>query len=191
MATAVRQGWSKTGETAMPRDPFPSNDRRAGGIDRRTVLRRAAFATGGLVLGGEALAQEAQTISFPFELTVPGDQNPCINEDVIVTGTLRIVSQAGPGDHVNFKLTAHGTGVGVDTGTEWIWNDTFRFNANATGAETITVTLSPSGDVGSVRLISKGSTDNFLVTGFLHMTTNANGDVTAVKLEPADAVCRG
>lgn len=178
--------------TNMPTDTSPSNDRRSAGIRRRTILRGVGAVAGGIALGGGAVAQKAQTDSFPFSLTVPAAANPCVDEDVSVTGTLRLVEQGQPGDdHVNIKVIAHGTGVGVDSGTEWIWNGTFRVNLNSPGATTETMTLSPSGDVGAVRLISRGPAPNFLVSGFMHVTTNANGDVTAMKIEPADVVCRG
>lgn len=107
-----------------------------------------------------------------------------------------LVQHSDDYNHYNLKITAHGEGVGVETGTEWRWNDTVQVTINHTdGAETETYRFGPQyGDspgLGNIRFISRGSADNLLVKGFSHITVNANGEVTAMKFEPVEGICRG
>jgi hypothetical protein len=104
--------------------------------------------------------------------------NPCLGEQVQLTGDLHVV--LGMEDTGNGMLmTAHFqpqgiTGLGLTTGA--------TYHATGVTRSTVFVTGTPPFDFTSVnnyRIIGTGDAANFMVHSNIHMTVDANGDVTA------------
>ncbi|WP_137283952.1 hypothetical protein [Halorussus salinisoli] len=155
---------------------------------RRDVLRRGGLTAGGVVLGGTALigsavAENAETQKFTDEFTL-GTGGTCLGEDVEVSVTIHIAVQGDHDEgHFHFTGVIHGEGVGVATGTEYRFSSTFN-DTHPRGPATFTTRVTE-------RLVSKGPGENLAIEFHFHRTVNANGEVTAVKMEPISFECRG
>jgi hypothetical protein len=104
--------------------------------------------------------------------------NPCNGESVTITsGTFQIVTHdtatSSGGFHLNVAGNAHGVkGVGT-SGASYQAPGGFWVEMNATpGAQVST-------EVGFLALIGQGGAPNFRDGGVLHVTVDANGNVTA------------
>jgi hypothetical protein len=105
---------------------------------------------------------------------------PCANggagELVLVEGTLHVlVTETVNDNHVSFKIHFQpqgATGIGLTTG------DTYH----ATGVTQEHVSIGPGLNdtfVNNFRIIGEGPDNNLLVHQLIHLTINANGEVTA------------
>ncbi len=108
--------------------------------------------------------------------TVPLDfirSNECNDEDVEITGVIHLVSYTQPDGsvvgHFNYQ---HVTGLGLTSGIQYRVSavDHVRLEAPVP---------SSTQSVRSFHLIPQGSGDRLLVQAMLHVTVNANGEVTA------------
>lgn len=158
-------------------------------IARRTVLQNGALLAGGLagagiVSGGTVAATNTQTFVEPYDMVLPTASNPCIGEDVHITGEIRGNVQGDPSTgHFRFQVHVTGSGAGLTTGTEYRLNISF-VDIHPKGMDTLTHRQ-------STRLISQGGDSNFHFDLLFHITTNANGEVTAITLEPESLKCVG
>jgi hypothetical protein len=116
---------------------------------------------------------------------------PCGNggagESVSLTGTMHqtyhITQSSGGAVQVKYQFRPQGvSGTGLITGIKYIGTGVTQeaFSAQAGSNHTF---------VNSFQMISQGGADNFQVHELVHVTVNANGDVTA-DIEILRAECR-
>jgi hypothetical protein len=116
-------------------------------------------------------------------LTVPDQAggtvfNPCTGEVVtFAEGRLHLLvaeqTDANGGIHLTNMVNFAGVkGVGETSGAGYVVPRSNAFKQNIAAADEITVTE-------TFRLIRTGSADDFLFHTTFHLTTNANGDLTA------------
>lgn len=90
--------------------------------------------------------------------------NACAGEDVSVEGIFHVVVREKIGEDgsvsVNQRINAHGRGVGLISGAEYVWNDTV-----ATEIEDLPEVSFSLRQEGFLRLIGKGRTPNLLLRG--------------------------
>jgi hypothetical protein len=113
--------------------------------------------------------------------------NECNGESITIEGTINILFRQNTTPSGNFHVTVHSNIHGQGTGNQGnfyvvneISNDHFTTN-NQQFENTFNVTI---------RVISKGTAPNFLVHALIHLTVNANEDVTA-SISVIDTECRG
>ena len=138
----------------------------------------------------EARAEVQENISMPVEIVLEiGCANGGAGEVVTLTGDLHIVTSfAFKGDVVRgrFHFQPQGiSGYGSVTGDKYQATgvDQGHFKATLKNGESVI------SSVNNFRIIGQGSGNNFLVHENLHMTINANGDITTV-VEHAGADCK-
>ena len=105
------------------------------------------------------------------------------NETVNVSGWFRVVTNFVPdgagGTHNIFHLVAHGTGVGVSTGTAYQWNDSFDHTVfNVTAGSTVAANF-----VSRTHLISQGPLDNTIFYVTAHLTVTPDGTVVVNRFD--------
>lgn len=155
---------------------------------RRKLLRTGALTAGGLTVGGATLsasaaAENAETFTFHDTTLLPSG-GTCFSENVRLDARGHIVLQAtSDGGHYHVHLQVHGDAIGVESET------TYRFN------ETVSEVYPKDTESFHIRLtsliVSRGSDPNLFIELHFHTTVNANGEVTAVKMEPISFECRG
>lgn len=131
---------------------------------------------------------------FPIEFTA---WNGCTEEDVRVTGVITRVSRVqedqGGGYHWLENYSYHGTGVGLSSGTEYVYNEIHNMKENGdlpfdslfddTGAYYFTMSfIAP--------FISKGSAPNELFQWDLRYKMDRTGTVTIDEFR-FEFLCRG
>lgn len=122
-----------------------------------------------------------QISTFPFSLTLtPGDY-PCLQEDILVEGTLREVLHttfdASGGRHRTVLFNAQGlTGLGLTSGTEYQVSGPGHsiINDDDSAAPVRERTFY---DV--IHLVGPGQATNLLVSTGFHLTFNSNGELVA------------
>lgn len=159
----------------------------------RFVLRSFFVATLALLtlLAGavSASAQATTEIERFVDPFVFDSTNPCNGEAVVVTGELRITLRttfdANGGFHSSFTLVPSGVrGVG-ESGALYKAVGGQRDHFNITSSGTLTDTFT-----SVFNLVSQGGGDNFVDQVTIHITFNANGDVTA-DVFSGQTECRG
>jgi hypothetical protein len=178
-SSAWRRRWFVCeGEPGRHHEVYTDSDQQKGGGMKRLVLLLAVMGTTLALAAGMALAQ-ANTVTFTEKL--PFNQilvNPCTGELVQFTGDIlflfHITEDANGGLHVQEHGSAAGiTGTG-ESGTQYrlvgVTRDEFYFAPGEPREETF---------VNRFHVVSKGSSDNFLVDQTMHLTINANGEPTA------------
>ena len=110
---------------------------------------------------------ERQPFSFLFF-------NACSGEDISVEGMFHIVTREKIGEDgsvsINERINAHGYGVGLNSGAEYVWNDTV-----AVEIEDIPEVSFSFRQQGFLRLIGKGRTPNLLLRGEFVFRFDSNG----------------
>ena len=148
----------------------------------KTFLSYLIISIAIICLPDNVLAQGrgAQTFKTNVDGTVVF--NPCSMEGVILSGNVVLVFR-GQTDttgalHRHLTVTGQGvTGIGMISATHYQVNGPFPnglITQVVPGNGAIAFT-----SVTSFHLISRGSTDNFILHVLLHITVNANGDMTA------------
>lgn len=139
-----------------------------------------------LALGAWSLMGQATTFQsnekVPFADMVT---NSCLGEDVALVGTLHIASHVTFSGSGNFTLVQHTqpqgvTGVGLTSGAKFNATGIDRQTTQVSGPLPFAITY-----VNRYNIIGTGSAPNFFVLQALHVTINANGEVTSTpgKLE--------
>ncbi len=143
-----------------------------------------------LTAASGALA-EATTATSVVAVPLDGRvvDNPCAGESLLLTGSLQLLvhttGDASGGFHVVRQTSYHGVGgVGLTSGRQY----------RATGAEQASFTIrGPFPFVATtavnIHLVGQGPGDNYLLHGLLHLTFNANGELTATAFD-AGYECR-
>jgi hypothetical protein len=112
----------------------------------------------------------------------------CNGETVIISGEAHVIqhSVGTPGEtghstvHIQFHLEGIGSG-----GTRYVANETVNSSEEVSvGAAQV------MSSVGNLHLIAQGNADNLVVRTTIHMTTNANGEITSVSFE-FESHCNG
>ena len=137
-----------------PRTPVPRRPRRL------LILPLLGL---GLALASGASAREGLVGSFPVSLTVA---DPCTGEEVAVEGVVHFVG----GDHFRYDLS----GVDADGTAYRIFSVD---NEGSAPSPAVSVHTAAS----TFRLVREGGRgdDDFVAHGVVHLTMNANGELTA------------
>jgi hypothetical protein len=133
-----------------------------------------------------AAAAQSATTDIPFSTQV---LNTCTGEMVNITGvqtttSLTKIDNSG-GFHISLAMVTKGTGIGVDTGTSYPYqeNDLFKVYLGSSGSAMTTIRMKS-------RLKGPGSIDNWDLTFMVHLTINANGIASSV-IDTFETTCRG
>jgi hypothetical protein len=142
---------------------------------RRLIIVLAVVATG--LLAVTSASAEATTEKIPFD-TVLAPEEAC-GEAIHLSGTLlaqfTFTDTPSGNVEIGFHFNPQGiTGVGLTSGATY----------HATGETLGTTTINAKGGisdtfVNNFKIIGAGTAQNFLETDVIHLTVNANGDVTA------------
>ena len=133
---------------------------------------------------------QAQPITSTDRETVIRSINGCPGQErILVDGTLLTVSQtnidANGGFHTKILLNFQGQGVGEITGDKYVFQDVFNLQINEPGPfeQTRTRTFK------ATRQGSATEDDDLQLKSVIHLTVNANGEVTA-DVDQFEVVCR-
>lgn len=145
-----------------------------------------------MVIGLTSLPIYGQATTTTFRDTSTfsdGRLNPCNGEFVAFDGKISFVSHftntPNGGTIINFNLQSTGHGQG-DLGNTYNIDGNYHFKfISQPGAAQLEST------VDSIRAISQGSADNFLLETILRFTFNANGEPTHVDVDSGSAKCMG
>ena len=134
-------------------------------------------ASGPAPLSAQGQAADTSTDTQHFETT--GEFiNPCNGDTVAVAGTFNIIIHTTVnGNTVQLALhqTGRATGTSQTTGIKYIWNNSLQYNERAALENGVAVL----DIVEHNRFIALGSATGFNAKLLIHITVNANGDVTA------------
>ncbi len=138
------------------------------------------------ICSGSIMAQATSTTTNT-EMPFTASLTDCNSQPVVVSGTMHMVTHytmdASGGTHI--EIHTNYQDVSGTSGTityRAVSSNHHSFNSN--GAQTeFTV-------IDDVRLISRGPTDNLTIRATMHITINANGEVTAV-FTRFEMVCNG
>jgi hypothetical protein len=122
-----------------------------------------------------------------FDLVVPASEG-CTGEDVHVYGpidvTVQTTTDAKGNTHLVTHYTPHLTAVGLTSGTRYLAvGPTQIVSFDAAGPSVFNV-------ANIIITVAPGSGDNFVLTEVVHVTLNANGQVT-VEFDRINVACRG
>ena len=153
--------------------------RNSSAVAPTSIMAPAANGASPSASGLNALAAtpaETSTDTQRFD-TTGGFLNLCNGDTVDVAGTFHVTFHTTvSGNNVLFSLhqTGRVTGTSQTTGTQYIWNSSFQVTDRAplvNGAASATL-------VSHDRFIALGSATSFKAKLLIHVTINANGDVT-------------
>jgi hypothetical protein len=152
-------------------------------MTRKIAISVVTFAAVLLALGMPASAANVFNQDIPISTTVP---DLCSGELVGLTGTAHVLVGATLNDnhlHLDLHANIHATGTGLTSGASYVDNDAINvsLNLSANAAQNVTV-------VADLNLVGKGSVPNEKIKILIHVTMNANGDITAVTLD-FDGTC--
>jgi hypothetical protein len=138
-----------------------------------------------LASSGQAQAEGATTTKFPVGIE---SFSTCTNEQVLLTGTFNVVTHSftnATGFHQHFQLSlSEGKGVGETTGISYIMTQTVQAFDYAGEVPALI------SEVVGTNLIGQGSAPNQVVKFQLHITVDAQGNVTAF-IDSASTTCEG
>ena len=142
---------------------------------RGLLISLAVVATG--LLAFTSASATATTEKIPFDIVLAPEE--ACGEAIHLSGTLlaqfTFTESSGGNVEIGFHFNPQGvTGVGLTSGATY----------HATGETLGTTTIKAKGGisdtfVNNFKIIGEGSAPNFLQTDVIHLTVNANGDVTA------------
>jgi hypothetical protein len=159
-------------------------------MDRRAMM--LSLLGGAAVVLGLDRTTPAEA-SVDVNVTVPVSDtlsNPCVPELVDISGDLHTlihstVDNAG-GTSFDLHISFQGSGIGESSGVEYVSSSTFQDSTYVAAGGFPTEHTVDS----QLKLISQGPLDNFLMTARMHMTINANDNITADVLS-VTGVCQG
>src|SRR5215208_2313591 len=153
------------------------------------VMSALALALGLLTLAllAKPAQAQAETITDKDRSTFDGSFISCTGEEVFIEGTMHTVANttidANGERHIKFHFNEQGQGEGESSGDKYVFHSVSNSHQNFT-EDNANFTFSDT-----ARLIRQGSatpTDDFNLIFLVHVTINANGEVTAdvAKFEP-------
>jgi hypothetical protein len=103
--------------------------------------------------------------------------NECNGEVIAGTGNVHVVyavtADGSGGFHVNYKFQLSNLKLtGATTGASYVFSDEFHFNDNVTAGVEVS-----NGE--NANIIGQGQTPNEILHFLLHITVNANGELTS------------
>lgn len=101
---------------------------------------------------------------------------------VTTKGHLHATLDSAGGILVAIVATVQGTATGLSSGDSYIFRESVDLTVNGHAGEEITIGV-------RARLIGHGHTADAWVRTLIHLTVNANGDLTASKIEVTDNGC--
>ena len=140
-----------------------------------------------LIVGMSAIvsAEVTQNLVIPFNAVIG---NACLGESVALTGNLHIlVIQQRTGNGMlmaSHSQPAGVSGTGVVSGASYRGTGVTRNVTFNDGTPPFDFTL-----VNNFRIVGSGSANNYMVHSTIHMTVNANGEVTA-EVTKTETTCR-
>lgn len=131
-----------------------------------------ALLVGAFPARGEVILND----TVPFAAAVP---IPCAGELALMSGPLHVLLTATADGNGGVHLTSHFqpqgvSGVGSISGNKYQGTGVTRDETNVTSGGAFETTF-----VNNFRMIGQGPGNNLLVHSTVHVTVNANGDVTA------------
>lgn len=100
--------------------------------------------------------------------------NACAGEEVSVDGMFHVVVREKFGEDgsvsINERINAHGYGMGLTSGAEYVWNDNVAIEIDDIPQVSFTFRQQ-----GFLRLIGKGRTPNLLLRGEFVFRVDENG----------------
>lgn len=142
--------------------------------------------------GGPSLAATTLTTNNQFPTAILSFV-PCANggvgELILVSGTLHVLNHVTISNSNNFQVKMHYQpqgidGVGLTTGDKYQATGVTQSTLHINGPLPIVSTF-----VNNFRMIGQGRDNNFLVHQNLHLTINANGEVTVTSVNQ-NVTCR-
>lgn len=151
----------------------------------RRIFKPALLLACSLVLAASVATPRAaaQASVITSNETVPIDfiATACDGETVTISGESHVVVHATltPSDTTNFvtHIQFHLSGTSA-SGVHYEANETV--NTTSTSGDDRSTTFN---SVGQLHLISQGGADNLVVRTTIHVTVNANGEITATSFE--------
>jgi hypothetical protein len=156
--------------------------------NRRLVywLALALTATLAGVRADRASADVGEIQRIPFTTVT---FSPCTPDNILVTGEWQIVGHVTRSDnegfHAGLLINCHGTGIGLNTGAQYLFNQTLSMSLNA-GAPFPFISTQSLHET----LVGQGSVPNLNVTSLAHITVNANGELS-VTFSDFEIDCHG
>jgi len=146
---------------------------------RKQLATPVALFTCLLLLGTPMVADNANTTTMDVAVDSIGP-DPCSGEDVEVTGTEEVsatVTMTATRAHLVGHARGHLDGIGLTSGASYV--------ANVKADVTADIDIDPVTNTGETTiiasglLIGQGSIPNQVIESLVHVTINANGNVTA------------
>jgi hypothetical protein len=156
------------------------------------VVSALALAAGLLTLAllAKPTQAQAQTFTDTDRSPVSGIAFGC-TEPVFVEGTLHTVAHttidANGGFHTKFQFNLKAQGEGLSSGDKYVFHDLFSFRQNSPSGAASNFTFTETFKV--IRQGSDTPTDDLQNKVLVHVTVNAQGEVTAV-VEKFEFVCK-
>ena len=133
-------------------------------------------------------AQNPGPTCMPFSETIT---SLCTGETIVITGEacmdVFVTFDASGGAHARAHETITGTGVGLTSGTQYVFHTEISVEENVNAGNNL---QDEATIIADAILISKGSMPNEKATITTHTTIDANGNVTAMDLDVTDN-CNG
>jgi hypothetical protein len=127
----------------------------------------------------------SRDVNLPISVTLP---NPCTGELTYFSGSAHIsstITTNANSVHLKTHFNVQGLiGVGESSGIRYVGSEAFNEEFNASGRSHAETTVTDA-----FKAISQGASPNLIVHTLLHITANANGEITA-NFAISDLVCR-
>jgi len=141
-----------------------------------SVALATALALMGLALPPNARAEVVLNVKVPFAIFVA---IPCSGDTVLLTGDLHVLSTLetdnNGGTHFKNHSQSHGiSGIGVPSGAKYRATGVSQSQTNTHSSLASEFTF-----IDTFSIIGQGKGNNLLFHQTIHVTVNANGDVTA------------
>ena len=145
---------------------------------RQAPSRNVASADGAFFIGS-VNDQSASTFTTNVVIPFGFEATECGNETVVVSGRVHLVMHGTISSSGNVHAVVHVNpqnirGFGVTTGTQYLAPGMLQTVTNMNGPAPVTETF-----VNNFELIGQGAAPDFMLHQNLHLTVNANGEITA------------
>ena len=122
-----------------------------------------------------------QVSTFPFTLTLTSGDYPCLQEDILIDGTLHevlhVTFDAGGGRHRATLFNVQGqTALGLTSGTVYRLSGPGHFTFND---DDLTAPVRTRTFYDVIHVVGPGEATNLLVRTGFHLTFNSNGELVA------------
>jgi len=147
-------------------------------------LLMALFGVFGTSVATAQGAHEKFVFFEAFDQTLSAALMPCLQEDVLVTGTLKstfqITFDASGGVHEKFGQVTNLIGIGLESGDTYRVSGPLSYTFYTPDGETVRAEHLHN---VILHVVSPGGASKALFLATFHMTTNANGQVIIERIE--------